>query len=57
MEKTAALESLYSVVMQLQNSNTTDHAGKLTVNNPDGTELGQLTLTVSAGADPVVGIT
>jgi len=51
------LTSLYSLIQQLQESNTTTHAGKLTVFKTDGTtELGQLTPTTDADADPITGI-
>lgn len=50
-----ALSSLYGIVQQLQKSNTTTTAGKLTVFKTGGTQLGQLTLTSDATADPITG--
>jgi len=51
------LGSLYGVIQQIQESNTVDHDGKLTVYKTDGsTELGQKTITSDADADPMTGI-
>ncbi len=44
----------YGAIQQMQKSNVTSNT--LTIKNPDGTTLGTLTLTSSAGADPVTGI-
>lgn len=49
--------SLYGAVQQMQESNTSDNAGKLTIYKTDGTtELGQLTLTTDGAAEPVTGV-
>ena len=50
-------ESLYGMVQQLKESNTTEHAGKLTIFKTDGTtEIAQRTLATDAAADPTTGI-
>jgi hypothetical protein len=52
-----SLGSEYGFIQQAQESDTTTHAGKLTVFKTDGTtELGQKDLATDAAADPVTGI-
>jgi len=48
--------SEYGFIQQAQESNTTAHAGKLTIFKTDGTtELGQITIAVDADAEPITG--
>ncbi len=50
------LQSLYGTIQQMQEANTTTHAGKLTVFKRDGTtELGQITITTDPAAEPITG--
>lgn len=53
---TLSLKSQYGAIQQMQNSNTTDEAGKLTVKKTNGDSLGTLTLSTDAGAEPVDGV-
>jgi hypothetical protein len=54
---TLSMHSLYGFIQQAQNSSTTAHSGKLTPMKTDGTtELGQLTISTDAAADPITGI-
>lgn len=49
--------SLYSLIQQLQRSDTTTNAGKLTLFKDDGiTELVQLTMASDADAEPTTGV-
>lgn len=48
--------TLASVIQQLQNSNTTDNAGKLTVYDTDDVEIIQLTLASDPDAEPATGV-
>lgn len=49
--------SLYGLIQQLQQSDTTTNAGFLTIFKTDGTtELAQLALATDAAADPVTGV-
>jgi hypothetical protein len=51
-----SLGSLYSLIQQLQQSDTTTHTGKLTVFKADNTtELGQITITSDPTAEPTTG--
>lgn len=52
---TLALGTLYSVIQQLQQSNTTSSAGFITVNKTDGTLLGTISITSNSGAAPITG--
>jgi len=48
--------SEYGFIQQAQESNTTAHAGKLTIFKTDGTtELGQITIAIDADAEPITG--
>lgn len=53
---TLSLKSQYGAIQQMQNSNTTDEAGKITVKKTNGDSLGTLTLSTDAGAEPVDGV-
>jgi len=54
---TISMGSLYGLVQQAQESNTTAHANKLTIFKTDGTtELGQRTIATDAAAPPITGI-
>ncbi len=54
---TLTVQSLYGIIQQMQESNTTTHAGKLTVFKRDGTtELAQITLATDPAAEPVTGV-
>ena len=54
---TISMGSLYGLVQQAQESNTTAHANKLTIFKTDGTtELGQRTIATDAAANPITGI-
>lgn len=53
---TLSLKSGYGAIQQMQNSNTTDEAGKITVKKTNGDSLGTLTLSTDAGAEPVDGV-
>lgn len=52
-----AMGSQYGAIQQMQEANTADNPGELTVYKTDGTtELGRLTLATDAAADPVTGV-
>jgi hypothetical protein len=52
------LGSLYSLIQQAQESNTTANAGKITVFKTDGTtEVGQITAAGDGASVPIVGVT
>lgn len=52
-----SLGSQYGAIQQMQNSNTTAHAGKLTTFKVDGTtELGQMDLASDPAAEPITGV-
>lgn len=54
---TLDISSLYGLIQQAQESNTTAHAGKLTVFKTDGTtELAQKTLATDPASEPVTGV-
>lgn len=53
---TLSLKSQYGAIQQMQNSNTTDEAGKITVKKTNGDALGTLTLSTDAAAEPVDGV-
>ncbi len=49
--------SLYGIIQMLQESNTVDNPGFLTVYKTDGsTELGQIAITTDAAAEPITGV-
>jgi hypothetical protein len=57
VEATAGEHSLCYVILAMSESNTTSHAGKLTVFRTDGvTEFVEKSLTSLSGAAPITGV-
>lgn len=53
---TLSLKSEYGAIQQMQNSNTTDTPGSLTVKKTNGDALGTLTAASDSAAEPITGV-